>query len=517
MVLFPAHKKIAEYRIPEGVTSVAPYVLNGTNIYVLIVYLPRSLHKIPRNTFSFWANDRPMGDFSEYKKYVQWSWNSQFNERVCWLGGRVVFYNPELIDELGGGIYLGGPIDDLPDKFRENATHGFLYALQVGIKEIEPFKAGYFNFIKKNESRFISVGNDFTFNLMLQEKLISYKALSDLINHPYVKATPEIMTKVLTYQKTAASDETTLSKLVLTQDDAEMKRRIKMENRKEVTKNQKDIKGIAFMATGDMKMAEESTVIAAADADFDIKNKTLKKYKGKSKEVVIPDSVKKINWSAFGKESGVEEVTVPKGVTEICEDAFFQCGSLREVVLPDGLQKIGDRAFWMCENLEEVIIPASVLNIGTEVFYKCKGLRKIYIADTVQKIIKHAFFGQYENEEEDWFVRDWEIEIDCITNSEANLKQIINALRFENLAYTWLWNKLTASDSVVSQIKGWLGNKSKRKIIADSAIRKNNVQIIENLLEQDIKISKKEIEEYIVEAKDAEKLEMADFLAEYIK
>lgn len=585
LILFPAHKNIAEYRIPEGVTSVAPYVLNGTNIYVLIVYLPRSLQKIPKNAFSFHGNDRPVEDYEKYKNYVQWAWESEFNDRVCWLNGHVAFYNPELINELGGGIYLGGPIDDLPGKFKRYAAYGFLYALQVGIKEIEPYKMGYFEYIKKNESRYISVGNDFTFNLMLQEKLISSKAVSELINHPYVKATPEIMTAVLDYQK-MISEGTGLSRLSLSEDDAEMKRRIKMEKRRGEIKNQRGIKGIAFVATGDMKnfgwqdeytgakdwsdlqeyiearggylrstvssktdyvicndpnlqtskmkkalelgitviseeefmnMAKESAIITVGDSDFEIKGKTLKKYKGSNKVVVIPDGVKKINWSAFDKDSGVEEVTVPEGVTEICEDAFFHCSSLRKVVMPDGLQKIGDRAFWMCEKLEEAIIPSSVLNIGTEAFYECKGLRKVYIADTVQKIIKHAFFGQYDNEEEDWFVRDWEIEIDCIANSETNQKQLLYALRFENLAYTYLWNKLTASDSVVSQIKGWLGNKSKRKVIAGAAIRKNNVQIIENLLKQDIKISKKEIEEYIAEAKDAGNLEMADYLAEYTK
>ena len=252
LILFPAHKDIAEYRIPEGVTSVAPYVLNGDNIYVFIVYLPRSLQKIPKNAFSLDGNDRPDEDLDRYKKYVQWEWEPELGDRVCWLDGHVAFYNPELINELGRGIYLGGPIEDIPGKYKRSAAYEFLYALQVGIKEVEDFKTSYFEYIKKNENRYITVGNEFFFNLMLQEKLISSKAASDLINHPYVKATPEKMAAVLNYKK-MISKETEVSGLALSADDTEMKRRIKMEKRREEIKNQRGIKGISFVATGDME------------------------------------------------------------------------------------------------------------------------------------------------------------------------------------------------------------------------------------------------------------------------
>ena len=570
MVLYPAHKNIAEYKIPEGVTGVAPYVLNGTNIYVFIVYLPKSLHKIPKNAFSFHGNDRPEKEEHEkIKKYVQWAWLPEINERVCWIDGHVAFYNPELINELGGGIYLGGPIDDLPDKYRRYAAHGFLYALQVGIKEIEPYKTGYFEYIKKNENNFISVVDDFTFNLMLREKLISSKAAAELINHPYVKATPGVMAAVLDYQR-MISEESGLSGLALSQDNAEMKRRIYMEKRREEIKNHRGIKGITFVATGDMKnfgwqdeytgakdwsdlqefiekrggflrsavssktdylicndttadseklrkamelgvtiLTEEEFLkmakmsnIKTDTSDFEIVGKTLKKYKGKGKRVVLPETINKISY--FGHDNAVEEVVFPEGITEICDAAFTFCSTLKKIKMPNSLKKIGEDAFWGCENLEEISIPSSVEVIQNRAFCNCNSLKRIRISDTIKKLSRSAFMpGYFEpGKKEDLFFKDWEITVDCISNDEQIHKQIIYALHYETIAYAFLRNKLNAGETFVAQIKKWLSSKNNRKIITDASIRHNEAIVFKNLLQLDVKISPKELNEYMKRASD---------------
>ena len=123
MILFPAHKNCPEYRIPEGVTMLSPYVLS--NIRVPIIYLPRSLKKISQTAA---VDSRHL---------------------------RLAFYNPELIENLlrskylGGVIYLGGPIDDLPEYSRWSAAKGYLYAVLNDIKEINSYKDSYYNYIRQ--------------------------------------------------------------------------------------------------------------------------------------------------------------------------------------------------------------------------------------------------------------------------------------------------------------------------------------------------------------------------------
>ena len=273
-----------------------------------------------------------------------------------------------------------------------------------------------------------------------------------------------------------------------------------------------------FLTTSYKKEMTEQKVENSIEIDFEIKDGVLKKYIGTEKKVTIPNGIKKIAWNAFKKEMQIEAIFIPKGVSEIPEDAFFECKTLKKVSLPSTLLKIGNQAFWFCENLEEIIIPPSVETIGTEAFYECTSLKKVYISDSIQKIGKNTFFlwGVYLEEDENWFVRDWEINVDCSSNNEASQKQIIAALRYENLAYTFLHNKLFAEDEFIAQIIKWLGAKGKRKVIVDTAIRLDDDQLIENLFQLNIKISKSELNSYIETAKSADRAKIADVLSEYI-
>lgn len=198
LIAYPAHKRVLEYRIPEEVTSIAPYAFYGANYYVIVLYIPRGVQKLSK--IQFHCNQmRP--DEPEYDRYYECGWEESIDRKVAWISGHVAFYNPELADIFENGIYLGGPIDDLPNTFKRNATYGFLYAMQIGIKEIEQYKDSYFEFIKKNEDWFIEVGNDYSFNLLLQNKLISIDAIARLVDHPYVRNNSEVMSKVLEYKQ----------------------------------------------------------------------------------------------------------------------------------------------------------------------------------------------------------------------------------------------------------------------------------------------------------------------------
>lgn len=63
-------------------------------------------------------------------------------------------------------------------------------------------------------------------------------------------------------------------------------------------------------------------------SDFVIENGVLKKYEGAGGDVLIPDGVTCIGWSAFGGCTSLTSIAIPDSVTRIGEDAFNGCTSL---------------------------------------------------------------------------------------------------------------------------------------------------------------------------------------------
>ena len=87
------------------------------------------------------------------------------------------------------------------------------------------------------------------------------------------------------------------------------------------------------------------------------------------KNVIIPEGIEVINASAFDM-SDAESVTIPNSVKSIEFNAFGGCSNLKSVKLPEGLKVIEDLAFSCCEELGPVIIPKSVESIGVDSFYR---------------------------------------------------------------------------------------------------------------------------------------------------
>lgn len=136
---------------------------------------------------------------------------------------------------------------------------------------------------------------------------------------------------------------------------------------------------------------------SGSEPEFEIEDGVLKKYRGESAEVIIPDGVTKIGSQAFTKIGAldgnlyVERVIIPEGVTEIGTMAFFSCSNLKSVEIPDTVTIIGSTAFCGCENLVDVRIPSGVTVIDFQVFAECTKLRDIEIPDGVTSIVSSAF------------------------------------------------------------------------------------------------------------------------------
>lgn len=186
--------------------------------------------------------------------------------------------------------------------------------------------------------------------------------------------------------------------------------------------------------------------------EFQIENNVLKKYRGTSAEVVIPEGVKAIGEYAFCY-SPMRRVVLPQSVETIASNAFVRCNRLKEIeahgtlkeiardaffkcpllkgtlmigaylvkhervteevivpdevriigeeafcaipmsslTLPEGLQKIGKNAFQWCRAIEEITIPASVKEVEAGAFRECRSLKKVTILSGDVQFGKNVF------------------------------------------------------------------------------------------------------------------------------
>ena len=128
---------------------------------------------------------------------------------------------------------------------------------------------------------------------------------------------------------------------------------------------------------------------------FDKDKTTLIKYPiGKEeKSYTVPNSVTKIEDSAFSECSSLESITIPDTVTEIGIMAFFGCSRLKSITIPGSIKKISVLAFTLCSSLESITISDGVTVIGYAAFSECFSLESITLPDTVTLIGKEAFRG----------------------------------------------------------------------------------------------------------------------------
>lgn len=150
-------------------------------------------------------------------------------------------------------------------------------------------------------------------------------------------------------------------------------------------------------------------------AEFSIHHgKTLSKYKGHEKKVVVPDFITEIGDYAFSSRTSIVEIVLPPSLESIgksafneCRDlvkinippsvksigqwAFYRCRSLKEIVLPPCLESIGDCFFAECASLQQVALPPAITSIGARAFAQCSCLQEVVIPPSVTSIGRSAF------------------------------------------------------------------------------------------------------------------------------
>lgn len=216
--VFPPAREDECYCVPKSVKAIRAGAFQYSK--AKFVRLPRTVKKLPKGAFGHC-----------YELYVS-TWS------------------PEAAAKLNRPVYLGD-IEDLPSKVKNSAVHGFLYALDIRLEEMEPWTDSYANYIKRNSKTYIAqmAENEPLLRLMLEKKLLSESDVKTLLKS--VKGV-EMTAALLTYQQEQFGGKKRRDEFSLDDSDPAMMRAMQMSKRREQIKDQKGIAGLNFVATGEM-------------------------------------------------------------------------------------------------------------------------------------------------------------------------------------------------------------------------------------------------------------------------
>ena len=120
-------------------------------------------------------------------------------------------------------------------------------------------------------------------------------------------------------------------------------------------------------------------------------------------DLVIPDTVTKIDNHAFFGCDTITSLTIGNGVIEIGDQAFSSCKLLSNIKIGNSVKIIEDCAFEFTP-ITSIVIPDSVEFIGCEAFFCCKSLTNVVIGKAVSYVHVGAFldcpnieYTEYEN------------------------------------------------------------------------------------------------------------------------
>lgn len=118
----------------------------------------------------------------------------------------------------------------------------------------------------------------------------------------------------------------------------------------------------------------------------------INKYNGDDINIVVPETINGKTVSCIGQlfiPINAETVTLPDTITKIENSAFSGCDKLKEINLPDSLTYLGIDAFSDCSSLTSISLPDSITSLnGT--FMRCYSLKSIKLPKRLKTIGDHA-------------------------------------------------------------------------------------------------------------------------------
>ena len=285
--------------------------------------------------------------------------------------------------------------------------------------------------------------------------------------------------------------------------------------------------------------------------DFVIENGVLKKYVGPGGDVVVPEGVTEIGaeyyTGAFYGNKQVSSVTLPEGLISICELGFAYCENLKKILVPESLKHIGSEAFKGCEALADengfVVVGDGlfgyyssdrIVNIpnGVKVIYSgalklTPDIKIISFPESLVEIRKSAIFGETSSqklvfkgsslclpEEKLSLFFSKPEKLDGLSISAPSIplsvfvkhglaKPAIKSFLANHANYTVPEISMEYAAYLAAQRKTWL----------PVLLKKDGVGVLK-LLADAKKITGKNLDEYLLQAKQAKATRCVDYLEE---
>lgn len=120
-------------------------------------------------------------------------------------------------------------------------------------------------------------------------------------------------------------------------------------------------------------------------------------------ELVIPNTITSIGKNQFSRLQTITKIVLPETIKTIGECAFNRCVAVEEIKLSNKLKTIEKNAFEGCSNLKKVVIPSSVETIKMHAFHGCDNLKEV-IFEKNSKLKKVERYAFAENNNLEKFV-----------------------------------------------------------------------------------------------------------------
>lgn len=120
------------------------------------------------------------------------------------------------------------------------------------------------------------------------------------------------------------------------------------------------------------------------------------KLLGKMRELVIPETVKKIERLSFAGMAHLERVELDASIVKLEQGMFRNCMELVYIRLPKTLRQIESRVFENCLLLKEVVLPGAWVQMSEDSFLNCVNLK----SKRIERAIEEAEYRRKKEEEE---------------------------------------------------------------------------------------------------------------------
>lgn len=231
--------------LPESVTTIRDWAFVAKGGKPLFIKLPDGVKKLPANAFvgGFFSEDDGLPDSTKY--YYIATTNKSFLD----LLSKSSYAKGERFP-----VYLGGPLDDAPQKIKSFVMKGFLYACEHKFADLSQWKDSYAAHIKRNEDTYIQQAkkNMYLLRWMVDEQVLSQKGVQALLPQVNRRKNPEAIAALLDYQEKRFGNNRKNEELILPEFDSASQKKQKIQPCGIGEEKVDGIKGMTFVATGEM-------------------------------------------------------------------------------------------------------------------------------------------------------------------------------------------------------------------------------------------------------------------------